>query len=148
MNNGYPRGIEIITGAIIRNRKNEILLVKNSKWKNWIIPGGHVDPGETIEQCAIRETKEETGLDAKFVGILDFKELIDSPAFQRKAHFISFICILDVTSDDLSNADAREVSEYKWVSQEEILDEELAESLVETFVHYLRYLDDKKLISS
>jgi ADP-ribose pyrophosphatase YjhB (NUDIX family) len=138
----------VVTGTIIRNKKGEILLVKNSKWKNWIIPGGHVDPGETVEHCALREVKEETGLDAKFIGILDYKELIDSPAFQRKAHFISFICILDVTTDSLMNADPREVAEYKWVSQDTILDEELSESLVETFVHYLRYIEDKKPNSS
>lgn len=142
MNDTYPRGIEIITGVIIRNKKGQVLLIKNSKWKDWIIPGGHVELGETIEQCALRETKEETGLDAKFVKILDFQEIINSPEFKRKAHFISFHCVLDVDSDDLSNADEREVSEYKWVLQENVLQEDISPTLIEVFERYLRYIKE------
>lgn len=140
MNNEYPRGIEIITGAIIRNKNNEILLVQNSKWKNWIIPGGHVEPGESIEESVLREVKEETGLDGSFVKILDFKEIIDSPEFQRKAHFISFHCIIDFDSDDLSNADKREVAKYQWVAPKDIFKVGIAASLIEVFEKYLEYI--------
>ncbi len=37
---------------------------------NWSLPGGVMDIGETLEQCVIRETKEETGLDIEITGLL------------------------------------------------------------------------------
>ena len=46
----------------------KFLLVNHKKLGKWIQPGGHVDPGEDMEECAIREAKEETGLDVRLVG--------------------------------------------------------------------------------
>ncbi len=40
----------------------KILLIKNTYDSRWGIPKGHVDPGETSEQAAVREVEEETGI--------------------------------------------------------------------------------------
>jgi 8-oxo-dGTP diphosphatase len=40
----------------------EILLVHRPKYDDWSLPKGKRDPGETDEQCAVREVEEETGL--------------------------------------------------------------------------------------
>lgn len=58
------------TGVLIEN--NSLLLVKQkiSNNKNWSLPGGRVEPGETLEQALIREMKEETGLDVEPVRML------------------------------------------------------------------------------
>jgi 8-oxo-dGTP diphosphatase len=56
--------------TIIQN--SSILLVQraNDPYKGfWALPGGFIEPGETIEQCAIRETKEETGINVEIIGI-------------------------------------------------------------------------------
>jgi len=42
----------------------------------WKLPGGLVENGESIEQAAIREVWEETGVKTKFVSILGFRELL------------------------------------------------------------------------
>ena len=52
--------------AIIPYPENKILLIKRNTipFKGyWALPGGRMDPGETIEQTIVREVKEETGLD-------------------------------------------------------------------------------------
>lgn len=52
---------------IVINEEGKILLLKRSMWEDqfqgaWVIPGGHVDPGEDFETAAVRELKEESGL--------------------------------------------------------------------------------------
>jgi len=56
--------------AVIQEGK--ILLTKRNDFETWILPSGGVEEGESVSQAAIRETKEETGLDVeltRFVGI-------------------------------------------------------------------------------
>ena len=63
-NNNYPRGIEVIVGPFIINDTQELLLMTSPKWNNeWIVPGGHVEPGELLENAVVRETREELGVD-------------------------------------------------------------------------------------
>jgi ADP-ribose pyrophosphatase YjhB (NUDIX family) len=53
-------------------RENKILLTQRDDFETWILPGGGVEFGESVARAAIRETKEETGLDVeltKLVGI-------------------------------------------------------------------------------
>ncbi|WP_433601852.1 NUDIX domain-containing protein [Nocardia sp. CA-135953] len=47
-----------------------ILMQRRSDSGNWSLPGGIMEIGETLEQCVIRETKEETGLDIDVTGLL------------------------------------------------------------------------------
>jgi 8-oxo-dGTP diphosphatase len=56
--------------AIIHYPDNKILLIKRNTvpFKGyWALPGGRMDPGETVEQTIVREVKEETGLDVNIV---------------------------------------------------------------------------------
>ena len=49
-----------VKGLII-NSKNEILLAQNNN--TYQFPGGHLDEGESLDECLQREIKEETGID-------------------------------------------------------------------------------------
>ena len=72
------------TVCIIRHQ-GRVLLGRNKRGISvgkWTGPGGHVEEGETIEKAAIREMKEEAGLDVsdvKKVGILSFTSPLRSP---------------------------------------------------------------------
>ncbi|MGX1193415.1 NUDIX hydrolase [Metabacillus sp. SLBN-84] len=47
--------------SIIKNNEGNILLVKRRDYPIWDLPGGRADPGELLEECAVREAEEETG---------------------------------------------------------------------------------------
>ncbi|NOU75834.1 NUDIX domain-containing protein [Paenibacillus sp. LMG 31458] len=61
----------VSAATIIINERNEILLIKGPR-RGWEMPGGQVEEGESLKDAAIRETKEECGLDievTKFCGV-------------------------------------------------------------------------------
>ncbi|XP_076928444.1 nudix hydrolase 2-like [Bidens hawaiensis] len=63
-------------GAFVMNENGEVLVVqeKSAKMRGiWKFPTGVVEEGEDICEAAVREVKEETGIDAKFVEILAFR---------------------------------------------------------------------------
>jgi 8-oxo-dGTP diphosphatase len=59
--------------AIIPYPDNKILLIKRNTHPFvgfWALPGGRMEPGESIDQTVVREVKEETGLDVRIVRIV------------------------------------------------------------------------------
>ena len=56
----------IAAGGIVINDKEEVLLIFRKG--NWDLPKGKLDKGETIEDCAVREVEEETGLTSVQLG--------------------------------------------------------------------------------
>ena len=61
----------VSAAAIVLNDQNEIPLIKGPR-RGWEMPGGQVEEGESLSDAAIRETKEESGIDieiVKFCGI-------------------------------------------------------------------------------
>ncbi|MUK90630.1 NUDIX domain-containing protein [Ornithinibacillus sp. L9] len=61
----------VSAATIVINDENEILLIKGPR-RGWEMPGGQVEEGESLKEAAIRETKEESGIDievTKFCGI-------------------------------------------------------------------------------
>src|SRR5215472_17335933 len=53
----------------VTNEMGELLLIRRSDNDNWALPGGGVDIGESLAQAAVRETREETGVDCEVTGL-------------------------------------------------------------------------------
>lgn len=66
---------------------NKILLTKREDFEVWCLPGGGVDPNETVPQAAIREAKEETGLTIQLTHMVG---LYDRSVGNRVSHNILF----------------------------------------------------------
>jgi len=58
---GEPIVAEISAGVIVV-REGKVLLLHEVREDRWCFPKGHVDPGESLEDAALREVREETGL--------------------------------------------------------------------------------------
>jgi 8-oxo-dGTP pyrophosphatase MutT (NUDIX family) len=57
----------IKAGCVVVNDKGEVLLVGDKEGKIWAFPKGHAENGETLEQVALREVKEETGYEVEIL---------------------------------------------------------------------------------
>lgn len=95
----------VLNGAacVIVNDKNQILLQKRSDNHLWGLPGGLMELDETIEQCAIREVKEETNLDVKltkFLGV--FTNPMMRWGVSDKAKVIGFSFVAEVIGGSLA----------------------------------------------
>ena len=66
-----PRANSIVpsVNVAVTNDAGDLLLIRRSDNENWALPGGAVDLGESLAQAAIRETKEESGIDCEITGL-------------------------------------------------------------------------------
>jgi ADP-ribose pyrophosphatase YjhB (NUDIX family) len=62
--------VRVGTGVIITDNSGGILLEKRSDCSTWGLPGGRIEPGESVVESAIREAKEETGLNVEITRLL------------------------------------------------------------------------------
>ncbi len=84
----YP---EPTVGIFIFNPQGELLLLRSHKWPGaYVVPGGHVELGERLEEAARREAREETGLEVHSLEFINFQEFVYDPAFWKHRHFIFF----------------------------------------------------------
>ncbi len=56
--------------VVVVNDAGEILMIRRSDNENWAVPGGAIDLGESMTHAAIRETKEESGIDCEITGLV------------------------------------------------------------------------------
>lgn len=102
-------------GAVVFNAEGEIVLIKRGKaphYGRWMIPGGSLEWGETLEQAAVREVKEETGLDIEIETFVDFSQAISLGA--TGYHFL----IMDYAAHPIAGSleAASDALEARWVS--------------------------------
>ena len=75
--------------AAIIERDGQVLLIKRKNVHgagSWAVPGGHLEYGETPEQCAIRETQEEVGIDISGVR---FAAITNDVFAEKGRHYIT-----------------------------------------------------------
>ena len=65
-----PNSIVPSANVVVVNDDGEILLIRRSDNDNWALPGGGMDPGESLPDTAVRETAEETGIDVEVTGLV------------------------------------------------------------------------------
>lgn len=78
--------------AVIRDEQGRILLTKRSDNGRWCLPGGHIDPGESVAEATVREVLEETGLVirlGRLIGVYSSPNYLVEYKDGNKAQFVS-----------------------------------------------------------
>ncbi len=118
-------GIRI--GTVVE-RDGALLLVRHDKPDRepyWVLPGGRLEPGETIPQCAERELMEETGLEGRFMGVLYVSEFL-----RAGRHTVELTARMEASGGEASLGSDPEVEEgseptlqeLRWVQTRELQD--------------------------
>ena len=141
MNKKYP---EPIAGTLIHNDRGEILLIFSPKWSvDYSIPGGHVELGETIEDAAKREAKEEVGLNVEFEKVLFVQEAIFPKECHKKKHFIFLECLCKAKNSNIE-LDNIEAKKFIWVKPEKAMRLNIDVYTRRLIKKYLEYKNDKQ----
>ncbi|KAJ4954157.1 hypothetical protein NE237_030989 [Protea cynaroides] len=109
-------------GGFVINEKREVLVVKEKKCPCrcsgiWKLPTGFINKSEEIFSGAIREVKEETGIDTSFLEMIAFRHA-HLLAFEKSD--LLFMCMLKPLSSDIS-IDDKEIAEAKWMPLDEFV---------------------------
>lgn len=92
----------------------EIVAVQRARHDDWSLPKGHIEAGESREQAAIREVKEETGLDAQVVTPIGEVVYFYRRPRQGLTRKTVYHYLMEALSHDLGGPNW-EVSEVRWV---------------------------------
>jgi|WetSurMetagenome_2_1015567.scaffolds.fasta_scaffold05781_7 8-oxo-dGTP diphosphatase len=129
-----------VTCAIIRNEENEILVVQRGEATDhpfkWEFPGGKLVPGETEEECVIREVKEELSMEIIICGKL---AEVEYDYGSKQIRLVPFICD---TLDDLPFLS--EHLSYKWISSSDLAMVDFSEADVFVAKSYLERIKDNR----
>ena len=115
----YRNPIPTVDVIIEMERSGIVLIRRRNPPYGWALPGGYVDYGESLEDAAIREAKEETSLDVTLVKQL---HTYSDPKRDKRQHNITTVYIAEAKGEPKAADDAAGIG----VFQEDELPEEMA----------------------
>lgn len=122
-----------IVGAVLLSSDKRVLLGYRKLGgvypNTWQIPGGGVEPGETLEETLCREIAEETGIDIRDVALLRIegdaagvteKTLADGECVMCEMSFINYLVELSKPSAEYSVSPSPEFERFQWAAIDEL----------------------------
>ena len=111
--------MKTIVAEVYVKKDNKILMVQENKdgiKGKWNMPAGKLEDNESIIECAIRETKEETNINISIKGLISIQQI---------SSLNNQLIILYFLGEFISGEikfNGKEISNVKWMSEEEILE--------------------------
>lgn len=102
-------------GAVVFNAEDDILLIRRGKepqYGRWMVPGGSLEWGESLEAAAVREVREETGVEIEIEAFVEIIEAI-TPGESGFHYVIMDYAARAVSGNPVAASDALDAS---WVS--------------------------------
>lgn len=116
-------------GVVVRlNQGNvEVLLIRDNRYDNWVLPKGHVEKGESLEQAALREIKEEAGVTKAQVHseLGTFRRYVERAKEWKIIHYLLIIASPDQPLGTFES----EYTEVRWFPIDELPELYLPEQL-------------------
>jgi ADP-ribose pyrophosphatase YjhB (NUDIX family) len=129
--------------VVVTNGDGDILLIRRTDNQNWAVPGGAIDLGESMVQAAVRETKEESGIDCSITGLVgiytDPKHVILYTSNGEARQEFSILLTARATGGMPTPSD--ESSEARWVPRADLGDYSMDRSMRLRIGHFL---DDRE----
>ena len=125
--------------VVVVNDAGDVLMIRRSDNGNWAVPGGAIDLGESMVQAAVRETREETGIECEITGLVgiytDPKHLIlyTSNGEVRQ----EFSILLTAVAIGGQPTPSSESTEVRWVPREDLASYQMDRSMRLRLGHYL-----------
>lgn len=119
MANNKERPLAVVISVLIHDGK--ILLIKRIRGDYsglWGLPGGKVEKGEHLSEAAVREIREESGIDSDFVSFFGYvSEHLVGPDGKVESHFLLHLCELSPKSTKVRNG---QEGELEWFELEKL----------------------------
>jgi 8-oxo-dGTP diphosphatase len=122
---------------IIRYQKGIVLIERKNQPYGWALPGGFVEVGESLEDTAIREAKEETSLDIK---LIEQFHAYSDPRRDPRFHTVTIVFLADGNGIVRGKDDAKKAD----IFSEETLPSEMAFDHKEIITDYFDYMKSGK----
>ena len=119
---GHDTIMTVGCGVLITNDKDQLLLQKRSDTGEWCIPGGGMEPVETFEETAIRELREEVGIEVSeltLFGIYSGEKRVIRYPNEDVVYSLSVIFKTKKYSGNISDDDS-EVLEHRFFRKDEV----------------------------
>lgn len=110
---------EFSAGGIVFNNKNQVLLTKHSQNKHWSFPKGLIDPGQTPQQAAVREVREEGGVEAEITAKIGYNKYVYTLNGEKIFKVVTYF-LMKYKGGDPKDHDW-EVEEAGWYTPEDAL---------------------------
>jgi len=113
--------IIIAAGGLVQNSNGEILLIYRRGF--WDLPKGKLDPGELIPECAVREVKEETGIQVLVLGPFICKtthHYFDKWLNQDVEKHTHWYAMLSLANETLIPQTEEDIERLEWVPVDEL----------------------------
>jgi nucleoside triphosphatase len=145
--NETERTPEAVVGALLVNPQDQIFLARFTKRQGrYVIPGGHIDYGETAAQALVRETQEEAGLTPTKFRLFLVHERICPPAYKDGRHHLVYLDFLVEDWTGSLQLDGVELYDGQWVAPEEALNLPLADTTRRLVEYYIQVGRDGAVI--
>lgn len=109
-----------VTGSAIVVGPRGVVLLRHKRLGLWLQPGGHVDPGETPWDGALREAREETGLDVRFAepgddGVPPLVHVDVHPGGRGHTHLdLRYLVAAEDAAPDPPEGESQEIGWFDW----------------------------------